>query len=114
MPSTGLYKEFGGLGPLSAQTQLLADLDDTFKFNEGRVKWKTLRLRISLMLLVAGVIVAGILITLVRPATIKPCAREQIRVQVQANPFLCLPRQDFRLSVQGALSETAASRNSLK
>lgn len=39
------YEEFGVQGPLKARTQLLSDLDDTFDFNAGRVKWKTWRLR---------------------------------------------------------------------
>jgi hypothetical protein len=94
------YEEFGHLGPLGSRAQMLADLDDTFKFNEARVRWKTLRLRLALGLLVFGLVVAGVLIAVVRPTSIKTCAQEQIRVQVRRQ-YLCLPRQDFRLSVLG-------------
>ena len=38
------YREFGGDG-LGSRTQLVADLDDTFEFNAGRVRWKAWRLR---------------------------------------------------------------------
>jgi hypothetical protein len=108
------YEEFGHLGPLGSRTQMLADLDDTFKFNETRVRWKTLRLRLALGVLVFGLIVAGVLIAVVRPTTIQPCAREQIRVQAQDRPSLCLPRRDFRLLVPGASSGAVANPNSLK
>jgi hypothetical protein len=93
------YGEFGAEG-LGARTQLLADLDDTFGFNAGRVKWKTWRLRSAIGTLVVGLVAAALLIAVVRPITIRVCAHEQIRVQVPGHPqSLCLPRQDFRLSV---------------
>jgi hypothetical protein len=96
------YEEFGGQGPLKARIQLLSDLDDTFDFNAGRVRWKTWRLRASLATLVVGLGIAAPLIAVVRPTTIKACSRNQIRVQVQGRQSLCLPRQGFRLSVPGA------------
>jgi hypothetical protein len=93
------YREFGAEG-LRSRTQLLSDLDDTFSFNAGRVKWKAWRLRIAISTLVVGLIGAALLIAVVRPTTIKPCARAQIRVQVPGrHRSLCLPRQDFRLLV---------------
>jgi hypothetical protein len=101
-PALRFYREFGAQGPLTVRTQLLADLDDTFDFNAGRVKWKTLRLRASLATLVIGLGVAALLIAVVRPTTMKTCRPEQIRVQVQGSQSLCLPRQDFRLSAPGA------------
>lgn len=96
----GFYKQFGAQGPLKSRTQLLSDLDDTFDFNVGRVKWKTWRLRFALVTLVVGLIVAGLLIAVVKPTTIKLCAREQIRVQVRDHRYLCLPRRDSRLLVR--------------
>jgi hypothetical protein len=96
------YKKFGAEGPLKARTQLLADLDDTFNFNAGRVKWKMWRLRAALATLVIGLGVAALLITVVQPTTVKTCLRGQIRVQVQGHPSLCLPHQDSRLSGLGA------------
>ncbi len=101
-PALKFYEKFGAQGPLKARTQLLSDLDDTFAFNAGRVRWKTLRLRASLTILVVGLSVAALLIAVVRPTTIKACPQEQIRVQAQGRQSLCLPLQDFRLSVPGA------------
>jgi hypothetical protein len=101
-PALEFYKEFGAQGPLRARTQLLSDLADTFDFNAGRVKWKTWRLRAAVTSLVVGLGVAALLITVVRPTTIRACPREQIRVQVQGHQSLCLPRQGFRLSAPGA------------
>ncbi|MGN6373830.1 MAG: hypothetical protein ACTHM1_12730 [Solirubrobacteraceae bacterium] len=95
----GFYEQFGAEGPLGSRTQLLSDLDDTFDFNAGRVKWKTWRLRFALATLVVGLGVVGLLIAVVRPTTIRLCAREQIRVQVRDHRYRCLPRRDFRLLV---------------
>jgi hypothetical protein len=90
------YKRFGADG-LTSRTQLLADLHDTFGFNAERVKWKTWRLRFAIAALIVGLIAAALLIAVVRPTTIRPCAHEQIRVQVPGHPqSLCLPRRDFR------------------
>ena len=66
----GFYEEFGSKGPLKARTQLLADLDDTFDFNAGRVRWKTWRPRAALVILVVGLIVVAILIAVVQPTTL--------------------------------------------
>lgn len=101
------YERFGGLGPLSARTQLLSDLNDTFGFNAHRVKRKTRRLRFSLATLVVGLIGAALLIAVARPITIKACTRDQIRVQPQGHRSQCLPLLDFRSSVRAALSGAA-------
>lgn len=101
-PALEFYEGFGGEGPLRARTQLLSDLDDAFRFNAGRVKWKMWRLRTALGSLVAGLSVAALLIAVVRPTNMKACPREQIRVRVQGRQSQCLPRQDFPLSVLAA------------
>jgi hypothetical protein len=96
------YESFGGLGALNARTQLLSDLDDTFRFNAQRVKWKVRRLQASLASLIVGLVASALLIAVVRPTTIETsCAHDLIRVQVQGHPSRCLPLQDFRLSVPG-------------
>lgn len=99
-PALDFYKEFGG-ACLKARTQLLSDLDDTFDFNASRVKWKTWRLRFAIPTLIVGLIAAALLIAVVRPTTMKPCAHARIHVQA-GHRSLCLLRQDFRLSVPAA------------
>ncbi len=101
------YQEFGGTGPLKARTQLLADLDDTFKFNEGRVKWKTWRLRMSLTTLVIGLSVPAVLIALVEPTTIKACPTGQIRVPLHQRQSRCLPLRGSLSLVQAGSSAPA-------
>ena len=105
------YNEFGALGPLPARTQLLSDLDDTFKFNERRVLGKVVRLRVALAVLVVGLMGSALLIATNRPNTIgRSCTQGQTRVQPQQGPLSpCLHRQGSRSSVLAASSATATA-----
>jgi hypothetical protein len=58
------YASYGGQSSLAAREQLLADLGGAFEENADRVKSKTRRLRWTLGILVAGLIVAALMITL--------------------------------------------------
>lgn len=95
-PALDFYKKFGADG-LGVRTQLLVDLDDTFDFNARRVKWKTWRLRFAITALIVGLVAAALLIAVLRPTSMKSCAREQSRAQA-GHQFLCRPRRGFRLS----------------
>jgi hypothetical protein len=108
-PALAFYRRFGGDGALKVRTQLLSDLDDTFAFNAGRVKWKTWRLRASLATLVAGLSIAALLIAVVRPTTIRACSLGQIRVQVRPHQSRCLRLRDFRSSAPAESSAAEAN-----
>jgi hypothetical protein len=58
------YANYGGQPSLAAREQLLADLGGAFEENAQRVKSKTRRLRWTLGILVAGLVVAALMITL--------------------------------------------------
>jgi hypothetical protein len=58
------YASYGGQPSPAAREQLLADLGGAFEENADRVKSKTRRLRWALGILVAGLIVAALMITL--------------------------------------------------
>ena len=104
------YERFGGLGPLLARTQLLADLDRTFKLNEVRVANKQKRLRRSLVTLVVGLAIAGLLIAVDRPTTITSlCTHAQIRAQGH-HLSRCRPLRTSRSSGQAGSSAAATTR----
>lgn len=101
------YERFGSLGPLLARTQLLADLDNTFKLNEVRVANKQKRLRRSLITLVVGLAIAGSLIAAFRPTTITSlCTHAQIR----AHQSRCRPLRTSPSSGQAGSSAVATTR----
>jgi hypothetical protein len=93
-PAREFYERFGGQDAMQARTQLLADLDDAFAFNASRVKAKTLRLQAALGILTCGLVIAALLITTVKPTTIRPCLPGQIRVPLPLHPhqFRCRSR----------------------
>jgi hypothetical protein len=71
------YANYGGQPSRAARTQLLADLGSAFEENAQRVKSKTKRLRWTLGMLVAGLVVAALMISLDRPSTIEAHAQEE-------------------------------------
>jgi hypothetical protein len=100
----GFYEKFAPLGPLGARAQLLVDLDFAFDFNAKRVKWKTRRLRVSVVGLVVGLAASGLLIALDRPTTIGMCSRDQIAV---LHLYRCRPRRISHSSARAGLSGAA-------
>ena len=65
------YKTYGGHPSRAAREQLLADLGSHFAVNGVRATEKRLRLRQALVITFVGLVVAGLLITLDRPTTMK-------------------------------------------
>ena len=70
------YANYGGQPARAAREQLLADLGGAFEENARRVKSKTRRLRWTLGMLVAGLVVAALMISLDRPGTMGGHAQE--------------------------------------
>lgn len=64
------YATFGGQSAVEGRKQLLADLDVAFRANSSRARKKTTALRSALGILVAGLVIAALLIVFDRPSKV--------------------------------------------
>lgn len=74
VPAWAFYEKFIGTSPLKARERLLEELAEEVKENTTRISQQQRRLQAATFLMVAGLLVAGLLIAFDRPTKMKTCS----------------------------------------